>query len=95
MITRVVRAGAPASWVAGDEVYGADPTLHRAVRAAGLGYVLQVAANRRVPTGAGTWRVDQIAADLAGRAWQNAVGGGRQQGRTLPLLGVDHAADRG
>src|SRR6266508_2342704 len=49
MITRAVRAG----------VYGADPTLRRTARQLGLGYVLQVAANRRVPTHAGMVRVDE------------------------------------
>ena len=49
MITRAVQAGVPAAWVAGDEVYGADPMLRATVRRLGLGYVLQVAANRRVP----------------------------------------------
>ncbi len=33
---------------AGDEVYGADPDLRARIRGPGLGYVLQVAANRRV-----------------------------------------------
>ena len=33
MITRAVRAGVPAAWVAGDEVYGADPGLRRTIRA--------------------------------------------------------------
>jgi len=32
MITRAVQAGTPAAWVAGDEVYGADPNLRRTVR---------------------------------------------------------------
>src|SRR3954463_12047539 len=53
LIRRAVAAGVPAGWVAGDEVYGADPTLRRTARQLGLGYVLQVAANRRVPTQAG------------------------------------------
>jgi len=48
--------------VAGDEVYGADPTLRRTVRQLGLGYVLAVAANRQVPTPAGAIRVDDLAA---------------------------------
>jgi hypothetical protein len=50
MITRAVQAGVPAAWVAADEVYGADLTLRATIRGHGLGYVLQVAANRRVPT---------------------------------------------
>jgi SRSO17 transposase len=70
MITRAVRAGVPAAWVAGDEVYGADPTLRRTVREHGLGYVLQVAANRRVPTHAGPMRVDAIPALIPASSWQ-------------------------
>jgi SRSO17 transposase len=66
MITRAVQAGASAAWVAGDEVYGADPLLRKAIRDHGLGYVLQVAANRRVPTHAGPVPVDDLAATLPG-----------------------------
>jgi SRSO17 transposase len=50
LIDRAVAARVPAAWVAGDEVYGADPRLRAAVRDHGLGYVLAIAANRRVPT---------------------------------------------
>jgi SRSO17 transposase len=70
LITRAVQAGVPASWVTGDEVYGADPTLRRTVRELGLGYLLQVAANRRVPTHAGPIRVDDLPALLRARSWQ-------------------------
>ena len=71
MIERAVQAGTPAAWVAGDEVYGADPRLRAKVRELGLGYVLQVAANRRVRTHAGPMRVDAIAALLADdQPWQ-------------------------
>jgi SRSO17 transposase len=65
-----VAAGAPASWVAGDEVYGADPRLRATIRGLGLGYVLQVAANRRVSTLAGPIRVDAVAALLDQQSWQ-------------------------
>jgi SRSO17 transposase len=71
MIRRAVRSGTPAAWVAGDEVYGADPTLRRTVRELGLGYVLQVAANRRVRTHAGPMRVDAVADLLADTPWQS------------------------
>ena len=72
MIERAVQAGTPAAWVAGDEVYGADPRLRVKVRELGLGYVLQVAANRRVRTHAGPMRVDAIAALLAEETpWQS------------------------
>jgi SRSO17 transposase len=80
MITRAVEAGVPAGWVAGDEVYGADPELRRTVRRHGLGYVLQVAANRRVPTAAGPIRVDRIPALLPDRAWQRYSAGAGSKG---------------
>jgi SRSO17 transposase len=70
MISRAVAAGTPAAWVAGDEVYGADPTLRRTVREHGLGYVLQIAANRRVPTHAGPMRVDELPALIPASGWQ-------------------------
>ncbi len=70
LIRRAVAAGTPAAWVAGDEVYGADPTLRRTVRELGLGYVLQIAANRRVRTHAGPLRVDAIPAVLEDASWQ-------------------------
>jgi hypothetical protein len=40
------------------------------VRRLGLGHVLQVAANRHVPTHAGSIRVDELPATLPDRAWQ-------------------------
>jgi SRSO17 transposase len=70
MIRRAVQAGTPAAWVAGDEVYGADPTLRRTVRQLGLGYVLQLAANRRVRTHAGPMRVDALPARIPDTSWQ-------------------------
>jgi SRSO17 transposase len=39
MITAALDAGIPASWVAGDEVYGADPTLRNALERREVGYV--------------------------------------------------------
>jgi SRSO17 transposase len=83
MITAAVQAGLPASWVAGDEVYGADPGLRQAVRKAGLGYVLQVASNRRVPTGAGMLRVDEVAANLPDSAWEMRSAGPGSKGERL------------
>ena len=70
MITRAVQAGTPAAWVAGDEVYGADPGLRRTCRQLGLGYALQVASNRRVPTHAGPMRVDELPALVPASGWQ-------------------------
>jgi len=80
MISRAVTAGAPAGWVAGDEVYGADPRLRALIRGHGLGYVLQISANRRVPTDAGPIRVDQLPALLPARAWQHRSAGEGSKG---------------
>lgn len=70
LIDRAVAADVPAAWVAGDEVYGADPRLRAAVRDHRLGYVLAIAANRRVPTHAGPIRVDALPALIPPHAWQ-------------------------
>jgi DDE superfamily endonuclease len=60
MLTRALDAGVVAGWVAGDEVYGADPKLRAALQARGLGYVLAVACDHRgpraaTPTGPTPW----------------------------------------
>src|SRR4029453_17414209 len=44
MLVRALDAGAPAAWVTGDEVYGANPGLRAELEARGVGYVLAVAA---------------------------------------------------
>ena len=66
--------------VARDEVYGADPTLRKTIRGHGLGYVLQVAANRRVPTEAGPVRVDQLPAPIPASAGQRHSAGAGSKG---------------
>jgi SRSO17 transposase len=80
LIDRAVAAKVPAAWVAGDEVYGADPRLRTAIRGHGLGYVLAVAANRRVPTGAGPIRVDALPALIPAHAWQRHSAGAGAHG---------------
>ncbi len=83
LVARAVQAKVPAAWVAGDEVYGADPRLRAEIRGHGLGYVLAVAANRRVPTQAGPIRVDRLPAHLPKRAWQkHSAGAGSHGPRT-------------
>jgi hypothetical protein len=52
MITRGHRQGARAV-VAGHEVYGNDPRLRAGIAACGLGFVLAVAKDHRIPAGAG------------------------------------------
>src|SRR5512146_2825870 len=75
LLERAVAAGVPARWVAADEVYGADPELRRAIRRTGLGYVLQIGANRWVPPPAGRGRADRLPGRLAARAWQRRSAG--------------------
>jgi SRSO17 transposase len=48
MIARTLDAGALASWVAGDEVYGADPGLRSDLERRQIGYVLAVAKTHQV-----------------------------------------------
>jgi SRSO17 transposase len=83
LIDRAVAAEVPASWVAGDEVYGADPKLRTAIRGHHLGYVLAIAANRRVPTHAGPIRVDALPALIPAHAWQRHSAGAGAHGPRL------------
>jgi SRSO17 transposase len=83
LIDRAVQAGVPAAWVAGDEVYGADPRLRALVRSHDLGYVLAIAANRRVPTHAGPIRVDALPALILTHAWQKHSAGAGAHGPRL------------
>ena len=94
LIARAVAAEIPAAWVAGDEVYGADPALRVAIRSHGLGYVLGVSANRRVPTPAGPIRVDQLPAYLPRWAWQKHSAGAGQPRAPRLLVGLDRPAAR-
>jgi SRSO17 transposase len=80
MITRAVAAKIPCGWVAGDEVYGADPTLRKTIRDHGLGYVLQVAANRQVSTKPGPVRVDRLPDLIPKQAWQRYSAGAGSKG---------------
>ena len=73
--------------MAGDEVYGADPRLGAAIRGHGLGYVLAVAANRRVPTDAGPIRLDALPALIPTHARQRqSAGTGAHGPRLYPDL---------
>lgn len=83
LIDRAMAANVPAGWVAGDEVYGAHPQLRAAVRTHGLGYVLAIAANRRVPTHAGPIRVDALPALIPPHAWQCHSAGAGAHGPRL------------
>ena len=81
MLTRALDAGVSARWVAGDEVYGADPTLRAELEARRVGYVLAIGCDRRIPTQAGQLRADEIAAGLPRRAWQRLSAGAGAKGQ--------------
>src|SRR3954453_12260111 len=81
MLTRALAAGVPAGWVAGDEVYGADPDLRAALEARPVGYVLAIAGNGRLPTGAGPLGADALAAARARRGWQRLSAGPGAKGQ--------------
>lgn len=80
LITRALDADVPAKWVAGDEVYGADPELRQALQDRKIGYVLAVGCNRTVPTAAGKIRVDTLTAALPAQAWQRLSAGAGSKG---------------
>src|SRR4051794_1617210 len=101
MLTRALDTGLPATWVAGDEVYGADPDLRAQLEARGIGYVLAIAGNRRLPTAAGPIRADVLAAALPRRAWQRLSAGPGAKGQRyydwacLDLPAQQQCSDRG
>jgi SRSO17 transposase len=80
MIARALDGGAAAPWVAGDEVYGADPGLRAELETRRVGYVLAVACSHQVSTAAGTQRADVIAARLPRRSWQRVSAGQGSKG---------------
>ena len=80
MIVRALDAGTPAGWVAGDEVYGADPHLRAELHRRGVGYVLGVASNRHVRTPAGRLSVAELAGLLPASAWQTRSAGPGSKG---------------
>lgn len=81
MITNAVQAGTPARWVAGDEVYGADPYLRATCRRLGLAYVLAIGSNRVVPTGAGPLRAGKATDRVPDGAWSRMSCGDGSKGR--------------
>jgi SRSO17 transposase len=80
MISRALQAGVPASWVAGDEVYGADPDLRTMLQERQIGYVLAISCDRRIPIDTHVMAVDQIAAALPATAWQHRSAGAGAKG---------------
>jgi SRSO17 transposase len=81
MLRRALDAGVPASWVTGDEVYGASSTLRGELEARGVGYVLAVSCHHRVRFGGVTCRVDELLAKVPARAWQCVSAGAGAKGQ--------------
>ncbi len=93
MITRALDAGVPAAWVAGDEVYGANPALRAALEARQIGYVLAVACDHRVQAGGIAQRADALLAKVPARAWQTISAGAGAKGQRYydwAFLRLDH-----
>lgn len=93
MITRALEAGAPAAWVAADEVYGQDPRLRAELARRGLGYVLAVAKSHPVTTPAGTFPAARLAKRLPARAWQRLSAGAGAKGPRWYDWALIEAAD--
>lgn len=75
MILRALDAEVPAKWVAGDEVYGGNPTLRGDLEKRQVGYVLAVACDHHVTTATGTYRADELVTRLPKRVWQRLSAG--------------------
>jgi SRSO17 transposase len=80
MVGDALDAGVQAGWVAGDEVYGADPGLRADLEKRGVGYVLAIGCDRRVSTPAGVLRADGVAARLPKHVWQRLSAGAGAKG---------------
>jgi len=80
MLDAALDAQVPASWATADEVYGANTAFRAGLRARGVGYVLAVACDQHVSTGAGRVRVDTLVARLPQRAWQPHSAGDGSKG---------------
>ena len=80
LIVRALEGGAATPWVAGDEVYGADPGLRDELEQRGVGYVLAIACSHPVTTATGQRRADEIAASLPRLAWQRVSAGRGSKG---------------
>src|SRR5512133_2784563 len=70
MVCRALDAGVPAAWVAGDQVYSANPQLRAELEARGIGYVLAVACDHPVRAGGASHRADVLLTKVPARAWQ-------------------------
>jgi SRSO17 transposase len=95
MIGRALHACVPASWVAGDEVYGGNPHLRTALEQRQVGYVLAVARDHQIATHAGKFRADTLVKRPPRRAGQKlSAGAGTKVHRCYDWALADIADDR-
>ncbi|MEV8639319.1 IS701 family transposase [Streptosporangium sp. NPDC051023] len=80
MIDAALSAGVDASWITGDEVYGQAPHLRAFLEAHRLGYVLAIAANRRVSIQGAQQTAAEVAALAADRHWHRYSAGAGAKG---------------
>lgn len=85
MIERALDAGVTAAWVTGDEVYGSDGKLRRALEARGQAYVLAVRSNECTSTWPpygppGQVRMAAVAATVPAEGWRRLSCGEGAQG---------------
>ena len=93
MICRALDAGVPAGWVAGDEVYGANPGLRAELEVRQIGYVLAVACDHPVRVGGTTQRAAALLRRVPARAWQQVSCGKGAKGHRLydwAFVRLDH-----
>ncbi|MGI9007159.1 MAG: IS701 family transposase [Streptosporangiaceae bacterium] len=70
MIGCAVAAGVPFSWVTGDEAYGGNPGLREWLEKEKIPFVLGIACNAMIATGAGAKRADGLAGLVPAAGWQ-------------------------
>lgn len=84
MVERALDEGVPASWVAGDCVYGDDPELRRRLEARRIGYVMATSHNdAAVAISLRTRPLREVIAALAEGDWQRLSAGEGSQGPRL------------
>jgi SRSO17 transposase len=94
MLERAFKAGVPAAWVTGDEVYGSDGDLRRWLEGQKRPYVLAVRANQYVWVGLRQATVAALAKSLPKRAWHKltiAAGSKGPRRYAWAWLPINHA----
>jgi SRSO17 transposase len=98
MVCRALDDHAPAAWVTGDEVYGANAGLRAELEARGVGYVLAVACDHPVRCGGAIHRADALLTHIPARAWQQVSCGRGAKGHRLhdwAFIRLDHRHSHG